>query len=403
VITWITNPTKKRIIRELKRILYEHPRYRQDSENVYNKYSFESRPQRGVFVNSTSADRVYLSADNYVGRLSSFCMQTPVGNHPNTTLEWIRENFALLEQYSPRRDVFPSPPGVYIVEVIRLPDEARYVPGQFTIRPILTVTDEPLITFGSVSNLEAQLSRDNLYPGSARLWLDGRRPLLVDVDYYIDYPSGAVTFLRTPPVGLTVFVDYRYETGIQGPFPFFYEESNITAIPGVVMAFGDRAQLGDKFAIVVTSDRTDVAEVYGGKFEVNFELISFNRDAEDREKMSDHIVAKILERQNVLGFEGLQLLNISPGGENEEVYNQTDDTYYYESSIALSLRVDWETWVPLPIEVFRAEMVSKAEEEQTGYLDGSVVVDLVRPAGSAIEIAGTPAVIGNYIGYERMR
>ena len=90
---FLTNPTKKRVIREIKRILYDHPRYRADSENVQNKFSFDERPQRGVIVNGTSADRVRLSADNYVGRLSSYVMLTNVENFPGTSLEWVRENY----------------------------------------------------------------------------------------------------------------------------------------------------------------------------------------------------------------------------------------------------------------------------------------------------------------------
>lgn len=402
MITWITNPTKKRIIRELRKILYEHPRYRGDSENVYNKYSFESRPQRGIFVNATSGDRVRLSADNYMGRDSSFCMLAPVQNFPNTTLEWIRENYALLEQYSKKRDIFPSPPGVYIIKVCQVPNEARSVPGQFTVRPILTVTDEPLIVFSGPGDIESQLSRENIYPGSVRLWLEGTHPLLVNVDYHVDDATGAITFLKNPPTGLTIYADYRYETGEQGPFPFFLEESNETAIPGVVLAFGDRAQNGDQMAIAITADRTEVAEIFGGKFEIHFELVVFSRDSEDREKLSDYMIAKILERQNKLGFEGLELLDISPGGENEEVYNQDEDAYYYESSVALSMRVDWETRIALPIEIFRVETTSQTEEQQAGYLDGTVLSDLLK-TGTPVDMAGVSTVIGNKIGYARIR
>jgi hypothetical protein len=86
VQNWLTNALKKRVIKELRKILYDHPRYRADSNNVQNKYAFEERPQRGIIVNDASADRVRLSADNYMGRITSFVMQTPVENKPGTTL-----------------------------------------------------------------------------------------------------------------------------------------------------------------------------------------------------------------------------------------------------------------------------------------------------------------------------
>ena len=399
---WLTNATKKRIIREIRKILYGHPRYRADSNNVQNKYGFDERPQRGVIVSGTSADRVRLSADNYVGRVSSFLMQAPVENFPGTTVEWVRENTALMEEFSRKRDVFPSPPGVYVLEVQSLPDEARRIPGQFTILPILTVPDEPLVVFATEADGEAQLTHEDVYPGSVRLWLEGRRPLKVGVDYSVDHETGLVTFLKPTPIGMTVFADYRYQVERQGPFPFQREAADLTAIPGAVIAFGDRAQECDKLAIVVSEGRSESAEVYGGKFEVHFDLTAFSRDAEDREKMSDFIVASVLERQNQLGFEGLELLDVSPGGESEEIYVPEIDDYYYDGAIALGIRVDWEVYVPLPIEVFRVEQTSEAEEDEKGYLDGTITRDLLRATGDPSELAGVALVLGHDLQYERI-
>jgi hypothetical protein len=402
MISWLTNATKKRVIREIRKILYDHPRYRQDHENVQNKYAFSQRPQRGVIVNSTSGDRVRLSADNYIGQLSSFVMLTTVEDKPGTSIEWVRENFNILEQTSPQRDVFPSPPGVYFIDIKEVPDEGKDTPGQFTVEPILTIHDEPLILFQTSADTEAQISREHLYPGSVRLWLDGRKQLIRRVDYEVNEESGAVTFLKTTPTGSAVHADYRYRTPTQGPYLFKQGESNESAIPGAVIAFGERAQIGDCMAIVVTDERTDVAKIYGGKYEISFDLIAFVRnDAEDREKLSDYIIHSFLDIQNRLGFEGLELLDISPGGENEEIYNATDNTYYYESNISLSLRVDWETHLPLPVVVSRVELTSREMEMQHGWLDGSAETDLLEQASSILETL--PVIIGKEVTFERIR
>jgi hypothetical protein len=399
VKNWLSNPLKKIIIRELRKILYDHPRYRVDSNNVQNKFSFAERPQRGIIVNNATADRVKLSADNYVGRLSSFCMITYVKNKPGTSIEWVRENYPLLEQFSPRRDVFPTPPGVYRLKIVTSPDEPNNIPGTFTIDPILTVKNELLITFTSTIPGEGQLSHTNLYPKALRLWLDGRRPLLEDVDYSVDYATGLIQFLKPTPVGSNIYADYRYQMPEQGPFQFKSEEFNVSALPGVVIAFGDRIQDCDEMDIVITDDRTDVADIYGGKFETNFSLIVFTRDTEDREKMSDYVIIKILERQNALGFEGLELLDISPGGEEEEVYNAETDDYFYQSSISMSFRVDWELQKSLPIVMYRVEQTSEQEEQEHGYLDGTVKTDLLK-VGKDINIAGTATVLGKDLQFE---
>jgi len=401
VKNWLTNATKKRIIQEIKKILYDHPRYRNDSNNVQAQYAFTQRPSRGVIIDNTTADRIRLQADNYVGRLSSFCMLAPVDCKPGTSLEWVRENFNILEQVKPDRSVFPTPAGVYIVNIGTIPDDARQIPGSFTVEPILTVTNEPVIIFGSSAVTDAQLSHDGIYPGSCRLWINRRRVLIPDVDYHIDDSSGHITFLRTTPAGDPVHADYRYVMPTQGPFPFQSLSTDVTAIPGAVLAFGDRVQDCDEMAVVITQDRTEVAEIYGGKFEVTFSIIAFTRDSEDRERMSDYIIGKILERQNSIGFEGLELLDVSPGGENQEVYNAETDEYYYESQIALTLRVDWEIQLPLPVVVNRAEMTSKVMEMSNGYLDGSYALDLLQ-IYSQTGVTAVPVTIGRTLTYERV-
>lgn len=399
----LTSATKKRLIWELKKILYEHPRYRSDSENVRNKFSFEERPQRGVIINGTSADRVRLSANNYVGRLKSFVGHSPAKNHLGTSLEWVKENQLYLEKVSPTRNVFPSPPGVYLLKILTLPNDPRNIPGTFILQPNLTVTDEPLIQFASDTDTIGQLSRENIYSGSIQLWLDGKHPLLYGVDYTADYDSGAITFLKTPPVGSTVFADYRYQIEDQGPFQFKNETTNLTAIPGAILAFGDRIQECDEIEIIVTESRAEVADVFGGKFEVHFDLIVFARDSEDREKLNDYIVAKILERQNYWGFEGIELIDVAPGGESEEIYNEELDAYYYDGSIALSMRVDWEIHVPLVITSTRTDPISKTEEQNKGFLDGSYTWDQLQAISDPSQIAGMDIIIGKNIGYEHVR
>lgn len=398
MISWLSNATKRRVIREIKEILYDHPRYRADSENVQNKFAFDERPQRGVIVNGTSGDRVRLSADNYMGRLSSFCMLTPVSGHPNTTVEWIRENYPVLESINRNRTSFPAAPGAYTFSVVRLPDEARNIPGLVEVTPNLTVFNEFIITFPDSGTLKGSLSRLNIYPDSVRLWLDNKTALIPGTDFTVDYETSEITFLKATPTGSTIKADYRYTLPIQGPYEFRKEEFNVNIIPGVVIAFGDRCQDCDKWDIVVTTERTDVADVYGGKFEMSFDILAFTKDSEDREKMSDYIIMKILERQNKLGFEGIELLDVNPGGENEDVYNQETDEYFYESNISLSYRVDWAIYKPLPIVIWRTEMTSKSQEQDRGYLDGSATYDLLSLDPTGISMLQ----IGKNLTFERM-
>jgi hypothetical protein len=399
VKNFLTSPTKKRLIEELRQILYAHPRYRSDSQNVQNKFAFKQRPQRGIIVNNASADRVRLSADNYIGRLSSFVMQAMVGNQPGTSVEWVMENKSLLEQYSPTREIFPSPPGVYLLEVLTCPDDARGVPGTFSVEPVLTVSDELLLIFGQ----EAQLSRQGLYDGALRLWIDGRRALISGVDYSVDYADGLITFLKPVPPGINIYADYRYSLPVRSPYYFKTDAANYEAVPGAVIAFGDRHIVGDKLAVVVGQTRAETADVYGGKFEISFELVLFTKDPEDRERMVDYVVASILERQNQLGFDGLELLDVSPGGETEEVYVAEIDDYYYDGAVSVGIRVDWEVYTPLPVEVFRIETVSRSRERESDVLGDSGESDLVQAKGQPWKVTGIAAIGKRSPTYERMK
>lgn len=336
-----------------------------------------------------------------VSHLHSFVQLSTYKNAPGTTIEWVRENSAYLRKLSSKSDIFPTIPGAYLIEIKKIPDESRQIPGEFTVDPILTVVQEPLITFTTSQDKEAQLSHPGAYPGSLQLWLDGRHALIEGTDYTIDYDTGEIVFLQDVTTGDIIYADYRYTTPKQGPFNFRLEQFDVTAIPGAVLAFGDRAEKGDQQVVVVSDTRVETARIFGGKFETNFELLVFSRDSEDRGKMSDFVITQILEIQNIMGFEGLELLDISPGGESEEVYNAVIDDYYYDSPVSVSFRVDWETHVPLPLNISRASIVSKEQEQKVGYLSSEAVVDLIR-TGRMSEIVGISTVVGRDVGYERV-
>lgn len=394
---WLTNATKTRVIGELRKILLSHPLYADSAKDVRNKFSFPERPNRGVIVNSTSADRVKLSSDNYVGRIKSFCMLTWFQNFPGTSIEWVTENKTVLESVDPTRSVFPAHPGVYLIEIKSVPDLAKDIPGEFEVEVIKTVFDEYLLVFGSDNDLFASLSNTGVYEGSLSLWLDGKIKLIEGSDYSFDIDKNEIVFLLPTISGSYVVADYRYSDGIKTAYPFKANESNISAIPGATIAFGERCVVGDKQAVVVTDQRVETADVYGGKFEINFELIAFTRDSEDREKFSDYIVVKFLELQNQLGFEGLELLEITPAGESEESFNDTSDEYWYDSSISLSLRVDWETYSPLPISLSYITL-STPEQEKIGRMNKDVKTSI----NAVVNPEVIPVAIGRELTFERL-
>jgi hypothetical protein len=186
--------------------------------------------------------------------------------------------------------------------------------------------------------------------------------------------------------------DYRYAGESVGPVEFKWNTADFTTLPGVVLAFGKRAAAGDKVAVVTTADRTDTAKVYGGKFEASFELEVITRDSNKTEEVGDLIFMYLWEnKKGALEYEGIEIMDVSLGGESEELYDETGDLYYYQSSVSVQLRGDWEAHKPLPLTISRVT----PEDPLTG-------VSGIKAMGQEIFYATEPVLKGLNNDFERI-
>ena len=200
MINWMTHHTKRRFMAELKSMLQNHPRYVEDVQNVVNKFGYKERASRGIIINSTSAERVRLSADNYVGRQKSFVVMSPYRNSKGTSIEFVNENMPALEAINPNRNVFPTPPGFFVISIDSLPNDGTGEPGYFTLKQYLSAEDPSLLTFNDSRDFIAYLSHQNIYPGSVQIYFDDRIRLIPDVDYTVDYGTSEIRFLKMKTV-----------------------------------------------------------------------------------------------------------------------------------------------------------------------------------------------------------
>ena len=161
-----------------------------------------------------------------------------------------------------------------------------------------------------------------------------------------------VTFLRSFDGNTLVTADYRKAEDSIGPVEFRWNTADYNTLPGVVLAFGKRASQGDIVAIVVTPDRVDAAQAFGGKFETNFDLTVIARDPTQMEEISDQTIMYLWgDKKNQLEFEGLEILDVSMGGESEELYDDTANLWYYQANLSVNMRADWEIHKPLPLTI----------------------------------------------------
>lgn len=344
---YLIGALKRRLIMELQDSFSRHAVYRKIAPFIQNKFVFKERPQFGIVVKGSNANKVQLSADNFIGTVQSYVMLAYVGQ-PAYPIEWVREDMALVKQ----QGRIPVPPGVYYLEILTAPTTSGEV-GTFAIDPLLTVYDEALLRFQTGIERQAQLQQLPV-EGTVRIWENHQFLLKEGVDYSVDYANGEVFLLTRYAPNAVLTADYRYAADSVGPVEFKWNTADFSTLPGVVMAFGKRAEVGQKVAIVVYADRVSTARAYGGKFEASFDLDAIARDSDQTEEIADLIIMYLWgEKRDILSFEGLEITDVSMGGEAEEVYDETGDDYFYQASMSVQIQGDWEIHVPLPLVISR--------------------------------------------------
>lgn len=315
---------------------------------IQNKFAFTERPQYGIIVKNASGSKVSLSADNFVGTVESYVMLAYI-KHPVYPLEWVREDLNCVRLNDNK---MPTPPGVYYMEILKVPQNAQDF-GLYILDPLLTQTDEAVLHF--LSGIERQGQLQNVpVKGTLRLWQNHNYLLIEGTDYSCNYEDGEITFITTFAQNALITADYRYPTKSIGPVQFFWNTADFKTLHGVVLAFGKRAKVGDKVAIVVYKDRVAAANAYGGRFDLTLELDVISQDTNQMEEIADLVTMFLWgEKRPILSIEGIEITNISMGGESEEPYDETGDLNYYMASLTVEVQSDWEIHLPLPLTISR--------------------------------------------------
>lgn len=394
---YLVQSLKRRLILELKDSFSQHPVYEKIVPFIQSKYTFTERPQFGIVIKGSSANKVQLSADNFLGSVMSHVMLANVGA-PVYPLEWVREDTACIDANGGR---VPTPPGVYHLEIQDAPENAQGE-GHFMVHPFLTVNDEPVLRFVSGIESEAQLQRIPVQ-GTLRLW-ENRRFLLIEGTHFrIDYETGAIELLTRSTPGSVLTADYRFSVPSIGPVAYQWNRADFETLPGVVLAFGKRGKAGDKVAVVVYEDRVETANAYGGRFEVSFDFDAIARDINQMEEIADLIIMYLwAQKRSVLSSEGIEITDISMGGETEEIYDETGDDYSYTASLSIQLQGDWELHIPLPLTISQVTATTPEADRATNPLDpiqGSTIIGDVK---NKLFFATIPVITGRDNNFERI-
>jgi len=351
----LTEAVKRRFIEELRRYWSHHPKYRDDLvPNIQGKFSFKERPQHGLIIKTGSGNRVDLSADNYIGVIESYCLLTRVKNKPGFSIEWVREDGRAIQE---NNGYFPSAPGIYYIDIVAADSNAeasacgRAASADlvFYVDPLVEVTREPVTL---VDETHARL----VHPPARWLRLfempSGFR-LVEGTNYSLDLDgagntTGGVTLTTALTGGRWLQADYRYQAESYGPFPILEMHANNRAIPGVILAFGRRCQAGDQLAVMVNDIRRPSYMEYGGKWELSLDCDVMSRDVYAQQEIVDQTVVYLWGvLRSHLSHQGIEITDVTMGGESEEVYDENGDDYFYNANFTLTVQTDWSIHVPI--------------------------------------------------------
>lgn len=290
-------------------------------------------------------------------------------------------------------------PGVYLIHFS--------ADNQFWVTPSGIIRGEVVIDVTTGTESTATLLNGNIFTGTDDLYLttlsdEAPQALVRNVDYSIDYATGEITLLQPLPSRMRLTADYRYDPDVEmGPYTVAPYQEVHNAIPGVVLCVGRRAKVGDRNIVIVSQFREEQARIYGGHWEMSISLGVISKDPMQMEEMTDQIVNHLWGiRKNVLEFEGITLLRVEPTGESEEVYIESTQDLYYESSVDISVQTEWQEFVPYQYDISKI-MVEAVLEESNKSKDYEVFED-----GSMqekpVEVDTRPVIKYGTTSYERV-
>ena len=375
----LSESLKRKFIWELRRFWQYHPKYRDVVDHIQGKFSFEERPQYGIVVKNSGGSQLSMSADNYRGIVESYVYKALFKNHPGVAVEWVREDALAVQNNGGR---FPSPPGVYYLDLTE--DNVFYVDR------LLEVTHEQVVlTDGRTGQLQhAPLDQ------SIRLYEMPSGFLLVEDTNYTVSDTGVITLNRELNKGQWLSADYRYPGETTGPHNLTPMYANNTVIPGVVIAFGRRNEKGDRVAIVVQDVRQPAAQEYGGRWNLSLDFDITARDVYAQQELYDQTVQFVWGvLKNRMSDQGVEIIDISLGGESEEIYDENGDDHFYNAAFSLTVETEWAIWMPLTRTLRQAAAWTHTRAGEVGNMTDEEVQGQVCDIKEIVEAVGLEQVV----------
>ena len=333
----VTNALKKRFVSIFQDILTRHPIF--EKTQVYTKFPQEERPKIALLVRSLAGASQKLGLDNFIGINRGHCSLANLKGSIGNSIEWVRDDDNNLDKLSPQ--------GFYIVKITG--HDTNTNSFSFTVDPYLICTDE-LLDLEVIRTKQGAVLKNIPVNNNSEIVFsqNGQFEFKKDIDYTIDYETGEILFNDTVTQYEPITVDYQVCSSQAGPFVAEYYNVNNFAIPGVILAFGDRLKVGDEQVVVVEKENTTTSKVYGGRWALYMNIMGVAQDSDQQERMIDYVITSLwAEYQDALTNEGISILEFNLPGETEDLEVEIPEEYNYTGEISFSIEVDWEVHIPL--------------------------------------------------------
>lgn len=374
MFSYLAEPLTGFFIKELREFWSTHPKYLDLVDGIQGKYSWEQTPTKGIVVKTSGSSHVRYSADNYKGIRHSYATLFKPKGTRGTSIEWLKEDGVAINS---NNGFFPSPPGFYFVKITEIDDYTKIL--TFSVTKFLDVSSE-IMRLNSLS--DGVLVHPPLQNTVTLRVMPSNYELFEDINYIVNYTTGEITFVQplpNPPA--YVEASYRYNGGVTEGFKVQENYYHKNAIPGVLMAFGRRSFLNDVMVICITQLREPAYKIYGGKWTGSIELDCFSKDEYEQREISSwtaHFIEAML-RPAATAF-GIEITEVSSGGETEEPFDDVADDYKYSESISVSVETEWEMHVPIvgrvssvePLSLFQQQQYAGLTDEQIAQVSNNI-------------------------------
>lgn len=338
-----------KFIEELRKFFSYHPKYRSIVENIQGQNSYEGRPSQGIIIRPSGSNHMSLDPSHFKGTILSHVCQSYVTEvtgkqYPGLSCEWLREDENAIVR---NRGTFPSLPGTYFCTITKSMQSHH----ELVVDPMLSIESEPLTFTGLVATLAHPPIPGAVFltESPSKFQFNEGEDFTLTLDDEGN-PTGEITLALPLAEGCSVSARYHYAVDQLGPFQIMERRAYNQIVRGAIIAFGDRVEEGDRFAVTVEPRRIETALEYGGRWQTNIEIEVFAKDVMTARELADWTAQYflILSRYR-FDNEGIHINNISMGGESSEPFDDTADDYYYTSSLNLECETEWSSIVPLDI------------------------------------------------------